>query len=282
MRMYIVFKLANIFTRPAKNEDYIINIPTKQTDMPIEPNGEKFVKVTKEDNYEDELSHYGPAKDLSSILSDQPICWLLLADTHGNLNIGDIKQYSEYPYTAIILLGDHSVADLQRLIMCTDKNMPIYLIKGNHDENTLLEDFTQFSPDRSRVIQDISNSVVNIDGINVACLAGAYKYKECSRCMYTQEESLQIADELSTADICFAHSNPYLYQRNDLSHSGLKGVTKYVYKNQIPLLVHGHIHTPGESLLRNGTMVHSIYKTSIIVLDKTLPNSVKLSVASQI
>ena len=45
---------------------------------------------------------------------------------------------------------------------------------------------------------------------------------------------------------------------------GLKGITECIYRNHIPLHIHGHLHEDNEEILKNGTKSIGIYKVRCI------------------
>lgn len=50
------------------------------------------------------------------------------------------------------------------------------------------------------------------------------------------------------------------------AHDELKGVTQYIYKNHIPLHIHGHLHEETEEILKNGTKSIGLYKIKVLEL----------------
>lgn len=57
--------------------------------------------------------------------------------------------------------------------------------------------------------------------------------------------------------------NKLLKQYGD-AHDGLKGITQYIYKNHIPLHIHGHLHEENEEILKNGTKSIGVYKVKVL------------------
>ena len=82
--------------------------------------------------------------------------------------------------------------------------------------------------------------------------------------MYTHEESIQIAENMPGADILVSHDRPFIKDNHDNVHDGLKGITYYLYKNHVPLEIHGHLHEESEEILKSGTKVIGAYKVAII------------------
>ena len=183
--------------------------------------------------------------------------WLFISDTHNIFRTEELNNVNLSMYQSVILLGDHSMTDLDKISKSIPKDIPIYGVLGNHDEKHQYELFNRFS---KRQIQHIGNTVTDIDGVKVAAFDGAFRYKPVeSLCMYTPNEMYEIAENLTPAQIVFAHSNPFLYETEDDVHGGMKAITQYIYKNHIPYLFHGHTHSPEEYMLRNNTTCNCVY-----------------------
>lgn len=82
--------------------------------------------------------------------------------------------------------------------------------------------------------------------------------------MMTQEECSNLVQNMSSADILISHDKAYIYDRHDNVHDGLKGITEYIYRNHIPIHIHGHLHEEYEENLRNGTRSMGIYKIKLM------------------
>ena len=57
---------------------------------------------------------------------------------------------------------------------------------------------------------------------------------------------------------------PFIEDKHNPAHDGLKGITKYIYKNHIPLHIHGHLHEENEQILKNGTKSICVYMAKLI------------------
>lgn len=200
------------------------------------------------------LKKYGNCKTLCNY----GIKILFIADTHGMLNYEkDIVNYlSELnEYDCCILLGDHSTNDI-RLIKDIIKTDKIFGVLGNHDGWNLYKD---------NEIENINRKVIEIKGVKIAGLGGSYKYKNSNDyAMYSHEESIKIADEIQEADILVSHDRPYIKEQYGESHDGLKGITEYIYKNHVPIHIHGHIHEESEEILKNGTKSICLYGVKLL------------------
>lgn len=185
---------------------------------------------------------------------------LFITDTHDCLTyekdtLEFIKRIKDYD--ACILLGDHSAKDLEEILKIVPNNK-IYGVLGNHD-----------SWDKYEVhnINNINGKVVHIKGMQIAGIGGSYKYKTTNQySMYSHEESITIADSMEEADILISHDKPFTTKQYGDAHDGLKGITKYIYKNHIPIHIHGHLHQENEEILKNGTTSICLYKVKCIEL----------------
>ena len=185
---------------------------------------------------------------------------LFIADTHNclkndNENLKYIKMQKDYD--CCILLGDHSANDLEEILNIIPVNK-IYGVLGNHD-----------SWDKYNIygIYDIGGKVVEINGMKLAGISGAFKYKDSKDdALYTHEESIEIANKIKSADILITHDKAFTEDRHNPAHDGLKGITKYLYENHIPLHIHGHLHEESEEILKNGTKSICLYMAKCMEL----------------
>lgn len=231
----IIETIKNIF---GKNN----NESNKQT---IETGNKKGI------SYEDKLlQQYGNCEEKKTY----NIKILFITDTHNCLTydketLEKIKSYRDYD--CCILLGDHSANDLYEILQIVPKEK-IYGVLGNHDG---WDKYKEYS------INDINGKVVNIKGIRIAGISGSYKYKDSDKyALYTHEESIEIANRLEKADILITHDKAFTQKEIDEAHDGLKGITEYIYKNQIPVHIHGHLHEEKKETLKNGTVSICVYK----------------------
>ena len=84
--------------------------------------------------------------------------------------------------------------------------------------------------------------------------------------MQTHEESIELSEQMESADILISHDKAYIFDRHDNVHDGLKGITNYIYKNHIPLHIHGHLHEEFEEILKNGTKSICLYQIKLLEL----------------
>lgn len=156
-------------------------------------------------------------------------------------------------YDVCLLLGDINSEYLNIIKKYVKNN--IFGVLGNHDEFGILE---------SANIENIHNKVVEINGIKIIGFQGSSKYKKGNHPLYTQEESIDVGKKMQEADILISHDSPYFLYKRDPAHCGLKGITKYIYKNRISINIHGYQHINSNGKLKNGTTVIGIYKCALI------------------
>lgn len=184
---------------------------------------------------------------------------LFITDTHNCLAYTDkyvnyLKSISTSEYDICLLLGDFSGLDLDEIKNIVP-NEKLFGIVGNHDSIDLLE---------KNGIRNINGKVITCKGVKIAAIMGSNKYKEGNYGMQTQEESLELAECMEEADILISHDRAYVYDRNDNVHDGLKGITYYIYKNHIPIHIHGHLHEEMEEILKNGTKSIGLYQIKLL------------------
>lgn len=116
---------------------------------------------------------------------------------------------------------------------------------GNHDYD-YLSDYD---------IQNINGKVIQINGINLLGMQGNFKYKQVDFPSFTQDESIHFFEYKPSVDILLTHDKRFDPDKvnRDPAHQGLIGITNYIYKNKIPIHIHGHIHEDFEKMMLNGT-----------------------------
>lgn len=205
---------------------------------------EKTIKTYEECLYEE----YGNCNPL-----EKHISIFFIADTHNCLGYNEdkIKELEQgNNCDCCILLGDHSASDLSAITKVITK-CPIYGVLGNHDHLGLYDNFN---------ITDINGKVIEIRGVKIAGLSGSFKYKNSPySALYTHEESIDITNRMENCDIFVSHDKPFLQDSEDIVHNGLKGITNYIYKNKVPIHIHGHLHTDNVEYLKNGTKSITVY-----------------------
>ena len=178
---------------------------------------------------------------------------LIIADSHGCLEESDLPSHIDAD--VCFLLGDHSLQDIQ-IIKEKVVDIPIYGVLGNHDGFNLYD---------MCGIENVHGKVVEVNGVRIAGIQGSLRYKYSDMPLYTDEESVEIAENMDAADILISHDSPkYLHSTNDYAHSGLHGITRYCEKNNVPLNIHGHHHDNTKNVLENGTTSICCHKVQLI------------------
>jgi len=179
---------------------------------------------------------------------------LVLSDTHGYLAFGD-NRFPNYldtvgAFDLCILLGDIHPAEMPKILDCVPRER-IVGIKGNHDPFSLYSDFG---------VRDISGEVFEYKGVRFAGIDGSFRYKNEPFPSHTQYESLAIAHRLPEADVLLTHDVMLSAFDRDPAHSGLIGITHYIYRNPVQWHLHGHIHQSYQRPYENGTIEKSVYQ----------------------
>lgn len=202
------------------------------------------------------LKQYGNSNKINN-----SIVLLLIADTHGTLDEEKFKVFIEgKKYDICIMLGDHYNRDIDIILRYVDKKK-IYGIKGNHDYD-YLSDYN---------ISNINGRVIEINGVKILGMEGSFKYKPVSFPSFTQEESFYFFDNKPSVDILVSHDKKFDYEKlKDPAHQGLIGITNYIFKNIIPVHIHGHIHESYNKKMINGTSEYSIFGYELIKIDNFL------------
>jgi Icc-related predicted phosphoesterase len=201
------------------------------------------------------LKKYGNCKQLIHY----GIKILFITDTHNCLAYTDeyikyLESLKQEDYDICLLLGDISGPDFD-IIKRIIPNEKLYGIVGNHDSLNALE---------MNNIKNITGKVIECKGVKIAAIMGSNRYKNGDYGMMTQEECLQLEQNMERADILVSHDKAYIYDRHDNVHDGLKGITDYIYRNHIPLHIHGHLHEEFEEILKNGTKSIGLFQVKLI------------------
>lgn len=214
---------------------------------------EKFKDEIKNDTYEDRLFREYGACEKREI---NKIKLLIITDTHNCLYYDkeSMEKIRNAEYDICLILGDVTNSDIYEILKVVPYEK-IYGLLGNHDG---LDRFDESG------IRNLNGKVVNIKGVSIAGIQGSFRYKQGDYGMYTHEESIQIAENMPGADILVSHDRPFIKDNHDNVHDGLKGITYYLYKNHVPLEIHGHLHEESEEILKSGTKVIGAYKVAII------------------
>lgn len=166
---------------------------------------------------------------------------MLFSDFHNAVNYEDLKQalFNQPVPNVVFTLGDISVSDLL-FIKSLFPDVPIYGVCGNHDSQETLN---------MTDIPNIHGKVIEVEGTCFAGIGGSVRYKHGAYTMFSQNESLDIAKILPTADILVSHDKAFASKATTFSsemakdpHEGIAGISYYL-RNHSPFLhIHGHIH----------------------------------------
>lgn len=175
---------------------------------------------------------------------------IFIADTHGEIESRPELLDNLPQYDLCILLGDHSEPELE-IIKTKIDPQKLFGVLGNHD---LRDQYINAG------IRDLTGAVLTIGNKKIGGIGGSYKYKQNPHyALLTHGESMQIADRYNDIDILVSHDKPYTTDTIDPAHDGLRGVTHAIYKNNVQLHFHGHLHKPNTVTLTNGCRSRCIY-----------------------
>ena len=147
---------------------------------------------------------------------------LFITDTHNCLAYSDkylnyIKSLKATDYDICLILGDVSSLDIDAIKSIIPKEK-LFGIAGNHDSINIMD---------ANNITNIHGKVIECKGIKIAAMMGSNRYKQGDYGMITQDESIQIAKSMETADILVTTQNreyigSYMSLAKKLRKAGLK------------------------------------------------------------
>ena len=141
---------------------------------------------------------------------------------------------NEHNVEIIITLGDLTYFDLIEL---KDINkIPKIGVYGNHDSGKYFEELG---------ILNLHLNIFDYNGLKFGGFQGSVRYKENPYAiMYTQEEALELLKDFPHVDVFCAHSPPYGINDdpNDLAHTGLIALRKYIEEKRPSYFLHGHTY----------------------------------------
>lgn len=176
---------------------------------------------------------------------------LIITDTHNTLKKEDFKS-DMMKVDVCFTLGDISWDDYSILKELLPKEIPIYGVLGNHNDYNDLEHFG---------IKNIHGEKIIVNDVSFIGWQGSIRYKNIDYPSFTDKDSIKFGKTLPKADVLLSHDGPKYLYNNDLPHSGLLGITKYLKKNKVQLIIHGHHHINKTQKLKYGTVctcVHGI------------------------
>lgn len=202
--------------------------------------------------FEKLVSHY--LDNHRSVVPDElGLKLIVISDTHGDLAFGSrfeafMSQVSEYDLC--VILGDIYGYELEKILQIVPKER-IVALRGNHDSFDVYEKFG---------IRNINGKAFTYKGIKFVGIEGSFKYKKAEFPSYTHYESLYLASKMpQKADALLSHDCMFTESKYDMAHSGLAGITYYVYENAVQWHIHGHIHKSYQNSYINGTREKSVY-----------------------
>lgn len=178
---------------------------------------------------------------------------IMISDTHGDLAFGNrfesfMSQVSDYDLC--VILGDIYGCELEKVLQIVPKEK-IIALRGNHDSFDVYDKFG---------IRNINGQVFLYKGKKLAGIEGSFRYKKAKFPSYTHYESLYLASKMpQKADVLLSHDCMFIESKYDMAHSGLAGITYYVYENAVQWHIHGHIHKSYQKKYSNGTNEKSVY-----------------------
>lgn len=155
---------------------------------------------------------------------------LIVSDIHFELSPRERKVFDQ-DFTQVWLLGDVpcKVLELIHKMPC-----PKIGVLGNHDTYHSFDDFD---------VTNLNGIVTDINGVSIVGIEGSSLYKKGTPyVMHTQQEVLQIAEQLPRADVLISHDS--MYQRHDdaMNKEGFQGITQYIEECKPFLHIYGHHH----------------------------------------
>lgn len=229
--MISIFRL---FCRKITPNQYISNITNSKDE-----NSYSFeAKYANQENIL--LKLFGNARFLN-----KKIKIIVISDTHNTLDEDKFKNFisDHLEYDICLLLGDFGTNDLP-IILKFIKKEKIYALLGNHDYNYIDE----------YGLNNLNGNVIEINGIKLLGIQGSFKYKPSDFPSFSQRDSIKFLDEKPQVDILVSHDTKFnTNAERDPAHQGLFGITYYLFKNQVPYHIHGHIHNPYRATMINGT-----------------------------
>jgi len=178
---------------------------------------------------------------------------IVISDTHGELAFGNRFEafMSRVPeYDLCVILGDIYGCELEKILKIVPKER-IIALRGNHDS---FEVYNEYG------IYNVNGKAFTYKGVKLAGIEGSFRYKKAEFPSYTHYESLYLASKMpQKADVLLSHDCMFTESKYDMAHSGLAGITYYVYENAVQWHIHGHIHKSYQNSYINGTREKSIY-----------------------
>jgi len=190
---------------------------------------------------------------------------MTVADCHGNLMEREVTEKWEEAdgkIDAVFLLGDNTIDDIECVLSRVPKNIPVFGIVGNHDQQDIFEANPNWE------VTNVHKKVVEGD-FKIGGYGGCIKYKDGGTyyMLHTNEESIRELGQMPYVDILITHDKPCFSEPETLnSRSGLTGIASYIYEVKPKAVIHGHLHD--RSIKRLGdTYIRCCYKVEVFSVD---------------
>lgn len=210
-----------------------------------------FNKKVNSNDYEESIYKQVNVKPLK-----KNIRLLVISDTHGDLALSKTLKNDiiDKEFDLCCVLGDIHDYDYRLILDYIPKDKIVALL-GNHDRFDLLKTYD---------LKDLNGKVVEVNGVKIGGIQGSFKYKDQEFPSFTHEQSIEFMEKMPYVDILLSHDKPFTYDYKDGAHDGLKGITMFLYDRQVPINIHGHLHTSDLKTLKNGTQVKGVYEVELL------------------
>ncbi len=144
----------------------------------------------------------------------------------------------------VVSCGDMPAVYLEFIVSVL--NVPLFYVRGNHDER-----YNESPPGG----EDLHRRVVRYKGLTFAGLEGSMRYNT-GKIQYTDREMTRMVLSMGKrllprrlahghgVDVLITHSPPFgIHDRDDLPHTGFKGLRYFMAWYRPRYLLHGHVHT---------------------------------------
>lgn len=203
--------------------------------------------------------------DLTRENARKRVTVMTVADCHDKLTEREVREQMDASgnIDAVLFLGDNSAGDIECVLSVIPDGIPCYGITGNHDNKDLLKNNGQWG------IKDL-HCRVDKGEISIGGFGGSIKYKEDTHhLMFTNAESIEMLSDMPYADILITHDKPCFDNPSPEtihSHSGLKGIAKYIREKKPKAVLHGHLHDK-YVLKADDTYIRCCYRIEVFSID---------------
>ena len=177
---------------------------------------------------------------------------LAISDSHGYFafdNRMEKLMSQHYDFDVCMLLGDIEICEMEKL-MDFVRPEEMVAVRGNHDRHDIYKRFG---------VTDVNGNVHTIQGVRFAGMEGSFRYKNGDFPSFTQYESLALAKRMPLCDVFMSHDAMFTRANYNIAHTGLAGITYYIYEKKPCWHIHGHMHRSCHGTYANGTKEISVY-----------------------